>query len=114
WEETFEAQRGIITNLQNEIANLRAGEPPEAAENAPLPRLNVPQTLAQMFNRAVDVLAHLDSVLNEGSADLWPKKVMARARNRQINEVRHFLARLRGFRDVVELHSDVPDEEPRS
>jgi len=69
-----------------------------------------PQTLAQMFNRAVDELALLDGVLSEGP-DRWPKKVSARNRNQQINEVHHMLARLRGFRDVIELHSGVSEGE---
>src|SRR5262249_54164952 len=77
-----------------------------------VPDPSEPQTLAQLFNRAVDVLALLDSVISEGPATFWPEKVRSRDRNRSINEVHHFLARLRGFRDVVELHSSVPDEEP--
>jgi MbeD/MobD like len=98
WQETFEV-------LQNENAKLRAGV---AASEQP----GEPQTLAQLFNRAVDVLALLDGAISEGPAALWPEKVKSRDRNRSINEVHHFLARLRGFRDVVELHSGVSDEEP--
>jgi len=35
---------------------------------------------------------------------------VSRDRNKQINEVHHFLARLRGFRDLIELHSGVSEE----
>jgi hypothetical protein len=63
-----------------------------------------------MFNRAVDALALLDGVLNKEGPDPWPKKISSRDRNRQINEVRHFLSRLRGFRDVIELHSGESEE----
>jgi len=56
------------------------------------------------------VLALLDGALSEGP-DRWPKKVSAKSRNQQINEVHSFLARLRGFRDVIELHSGESEEE---
>jgi hypothetical protein len=102
WRDAFETQKDIAAKLQNENASLRAGV-------ATVPT-GGPQTLAQMFNRAVDTLSLLDGMLGEGP-DCWPEKIKARDRNRQINEVHHFLARLRGFRDVIELHSGVSEEE---
>jgi hypothetical protein len=104
WEDTVETQKGIIAKLQNENASLRAG-----VDAAPVVGTE-PQSLADLFNRVVDMLALLDSALSEGP-DRWPKKVSARSRNQQINEVHSFLTRLRGFRDVIELHSGVSEEE---
>jgi hypothetical protein len=103
WENMVETQKTIIAQRDSEIASLRAG----AAPSEPQP--TEPQTLMQLFNRAVDVLALLDGMLSEGP-DRWPKKVSARSRNQQINEVHSFLARLRGFRDVIELHSGESEE----
>jgi hypothetical protein len=105
WEDTVETQKNIIRDLQKENANLRNAELEAKGTLA-----TGPQTLAQMFNRAVDTLALLDGALSEGPADLWPQKVSARARNQQIREVRDMLTRMRHNRDVVELHSGEFDE----
>ena len=102
WEDLAETQKTIIAQRDSEIASLRAG-----IAAAPT---GEPQTMTQLFNRAVDVLALLDGALSEGP-DRWPKKVSAKSRNQQINEVHSFLARLRGFRDVIELHSGESEEE---
>jgi hypothetical protein len=104
WRDTVETQKDIIAKLQNENASLRAG-----VDAAPAVGIE-PQSLADLFNRVIDVLALLDGMLSEGP-DRWPKKVSARSRNQQISEVHSFLARLRGFRDVIELHSGVSEEE---
>jgi hypothetical protein len=56
-----------ITRLENEIANLRAGG---AVSSEP----SEPQTLPQIFNSAVDMLARLDGV----TPDRWPKKISTR------------------------------------
>jgi hypothetical protein len=94
-----EAQEGEIADLKKMVETLqrspRAGEPTE------------PQTLAQMFNRAVDVLALLDEAISKGP-NIWPEKMKSRERNKQIKEVHDFLARLRGFRDVVEIYEPPP------
>jgi len=97
WQDTVETQKTIIRDLQKENASLRAAGAAHGETQ--------PQTLAQMFNRAVDALALVDHAISDGPAALWPEKVKSRDRNRSINEVHHFLARLRGFRDVVELYS---------
>jgi hypothetical protein len=101
WEDLVETQKGIIAQRDSEIASLRAGVAAVPTGEA--------LTLAQMFNRAVDAVALLDGMLSEGP-DRWPKKVSARSRNQQINEVHQFLGRLRGFRDVIELYSGVSEE----
>jgi hypothetical protein len=101
WEDLVETQKALIARRDSEIVSLRAG-----VAAAPT---GEPQTLTQLFNRAVDMLALLDGMLGEGP-DRWPKKVSAKSRNQQINEVHSFLARLRGFRDVIELHSGESEE----
>jgi hypothetical protein len=102
WESLVETQRAIIARLEHENASLRA--------SAAAASTGEPQTMTQLFNRAVDMLELLDGELSEGP-NRWPKKVSAKSRNQQINEVHSFLGRLRGFRDVIELHSGESEEE---
>jgi hypothetical protein len=98
-EDTDKAKDTIIRDLQKENANLRAGAAPSE-----------PQTLAQMFNRIVDMLALIDHAFN-AVPDPWPEKVSSRTRNQQIKEVRDILPRIRRMRDAIELHSGESEEE---
>jgi len=62
--------------------------------------------MTQLFNRAVDTLTLIDSA----TPDQWPKKISKQHYNQHASEVHRFLARMRGIRDVIELHSGESEE----
>jgi hypothetical protein len=98
WRDTVETQKVIIAQRDGEIASLRAG-----IAAAPT---GEPQTMTQLFNRAVDTLTLIDSA----TPDQWPKKISKQHYNQHASEVHRFLARMRGIRDVIELHSGESEE----
>jgi flagellar biosynthesis GTPase FlhF len=93
FEESLEAHRAIIAQRDSEIATLKARAEPTPTE---------PQSLLQLFKRAVDVLASLDAGANQ--LNNWPDKITERSRSKHAGEVRDMLRRLRGLRDRVKIH----------
>jgi hypothetical protein len=74
-----------------------------------MPKASEPQTLAQLFAHAADVLTKLDAAANQRNN--WPDKVTEKNQAKIVKEVHDMLSRMRGLRDRIELYAG-KEEEP--